>query len=371
MSQPQPPLTYAQAGVDYQAIDPAKVLAQRAAASTAAQLARWGHRELAASRGESAFVWDEGPCYRAMVMEGLGTKSLVADAVRPLTGRSHYEALAQDTVAMIVNDIIVVGAAPQVMTAYWAIGDSSWFADRERAADLVAGWARACAESGATWGGGETPALSGIIQPGTIDLAGACVGVIEPKERLVLGDRLAEGDAIVLVASSGIHANGLSLARRVAAGLPAGYATDIGDGTPLGEALLRPTHLYPRLVAALFDAGLDLRYLVNITGHGWRKLMRAPRDLSYRLHTVPPVPPVLRFLAQAGGLSPEEAYGNLNMGAGFAVFLPPEQAAQAVAVAATLGLAAWDAGLVEAGPPAVTIAPLGLRYAGESLGVRG
>ncbi len=371
MSSPQPPLTYAAAGVDYSAIDPAKVLAQRAAAGTAAQLQRWGHRELAASRGESAFVWDEGPRYRAMVMEGLGTKSLVADAVRPLSGRSHYDALAQDTVAMIVNDIIVVGAAPQVLTAYWAIGDSTWFADRERAADLVTGWARACAESGATWGGGETPALSGIIAPGTIDLAGACVGVIEPKERLVLGDRLAVGDAIVLVESSGIHANGLSLARRVAAGLPAGYATDIGDGTPLGEALLRPTHLYPRLVAALFDAGLDLRYLVNITGHGWRKLMRAPRDLRYRLHTLPPVPPVLRFLAQTGGLSPQEAYGNLNMGAGFAVFLPPEQAALAVAVAATLGLAAWDAGMVEAGSPAVTIEPLGLHYAGDSLGVRG
>ena len=140
---------------------------------------------------------------------------------------------------------------------------------------------------------------------------------------------------------------------------------------PLGEALLRPTHLYPRLVAALFDAGLDLRYLVNITGHGWRKLMRAPRDLSYRLHTLPPVPPVLSFLARAGGLSPEEAYGNLNMGAGFAVYLPPEQAARAVAVAASLGLGAWDAGVVEAGPRALTITPLGLRYAGESLGVRG
>lgn len=107
-----------------------------------------------------------------MVMEGLGTKSLVADAVRRLGGRSHYDALAQDTVAMIVNDIIVVGAAPQVVTAYWAIGDSTWFTDRERARDLVDGSARACEASG-YWGGGETPALSGIIMPGTIDLAGA------------------------------------------------------------------------------------------------------------------------------------------------------------------------------------------------------
>lgn len=369
-SQQSQGLTYAAAGVDYQAIDPAKLLAQRAAAGTAAQLGRWGYRELGASRGESAFVWEEGDRYRALVMEGLGTKSLVADACRPLTGRSHYDALAQDTVAMIVNDLIVVGAAPQVLTAYWAIGSSDWFTDQERARDLAEGWAAACIEAGATWGGGETPALAGIIAPGTIDLAGACVGEIFPKERLVLGDRLEAGDAIVLVASSGIHANGLSLARRVAAGLPEGYGTPLADGSRLGEALLRPTLLYPRLVAALFAAGLDLRYLVNVTGHGWRKLMRAPKDLAYRMDVLPPVPPVLDFLRQAGGLSPEEAYGNLNMGAGFAVYLPAAQAESAVAVARAAGYQAWDAGRVVAGPRAVSISPLGLSFGGQSLDLR-
>lgn len=369
-SSPSPRLSYAEAGVDYASIDPAKLLAQRAAAGTAGQLARHGLRELAASRGESAFVWEEADAYRAMVIEGLGTKSLVADAVRPLSGRSHYDALAQDTVAMIVNDLIVVGASPQVVTAYWAIGDSAWFEDRERAGDLARGWAAACEAAGATWGGGETPALSGIVAPGTIDLAGACVGWIRPKSRLVLGDRLAPGDAIVLFESSGIHANGLSLARRVAAGLPKGYATPIGDGRRLGEALLAPTPLYARLVEALFEAGVDLRYLVNVTGHGWRKLMRAPRDLGYRLHTLPPVPPVLNFLVEQSGLSPTEAYGTFNMGAGFAAFVPEQHARTAVDTAAALSFAAWVAGRVEEGPRAVHIEPIDVRFANESLAVR-
>lgn len=371
-------LTYAQTGVDYTALDPAKVMAQRAAAATAGALTRFGLAEVAASRGESAFVWDEGEAYRAMVIEGLGTKNLVADAVRAFTGRSHYDAVAQDTVAMIVNDLIVVGAAPQVVTAYWAVGDGAWFDDRERARDLVDGWAAACAMAGATWGGGETPALSGIVDPATIDLAGAAIGVVAPKARLVLGDRLAAGDRIVLIASTGIHANGLSLARRLAERLPDGYATpldaapgDAGPPTTYGEALLAPTPIYAALVGDLFAAGVDVHYLVNVTGHGWRKLMRAPRDgLRYVLDAVPPLPPVLAFIRRHAGLDDREAYATLNMGAGFAVYVPPADAATVVAVAVRHGLAAWDAGVVEPGARGVAITPLGVTFDGASLGVR-
>ncbi len=361
---------YAASGVDYGSLDPAKLLAQRAAAATAPNLARWGLAELPGSRGESAYVWEEPDAYRAFVIEGLGTKSLVADALRAVTGRSYYDALAQDTVAMIVNDIVVVGAAPQVVTAYWAVGDSAWFDDRARAADLVRGWAAACEAVGATWGGGETPALAGVVVQGTIDLGGACVGVIRPKARLVLGDRLAPGDAVVLVAASGIHANGLTLARKVADGLPAGYATPLADGTLYGEALLAPTHLYARFVEAVFEAGVEVHYLVNVTGHGWRKLMRARRDLSYRLHTVPPISPLFQFLVDQAGLTPEAAYGTFNMGAGFAVYAPASDADKVVAVAAAEGLEAWVAGTVEAGERAVVIEPLGLTFSGERLALR-
>jgi len=363
-------LTYADAGVDYGSIDPVKVQAQREAALTAPALGRWGLSEVGASRGESAYVWEEPDCYRALVVEGLGTKSLVADAVRPPGGPSYYDALAQDTVAMIVNDVITVGAEPQVVNAYWAIGDSTWFDDPTRATDLVDGWAAACKACGATWGGGETPALSGIIQPGTIDLAGACIGVVRPKNRLVLGDRLAPGDRIVLLASSGIHANGLTLARKTASAHPDGYGASIGDGRKFGDALLTPTLLYARLVADVFEAGADVRYLANITGHGWRKLMRAPRDLTYRISEVPPPDALLDFIVRAGELEPAEAYGNLNMGAGFAVYVPESDVTRVLEVAQRHAIGAWDAGIVEAGPRRVVIEPRGIVFESSSLGVR-
>jgi len=369
---PKPPtLSYTRSGVDYGSLDPAKVLAQRAAASTAGSLARFGLAEIGASRGESAYVWEEPDAYRAFVIEGLGTKSLVGDAMRRVGGRSYYDALARDTVAMIVNDVVVVGAEPQVVTAYWAVGESSWFDDRERAADLVRGWTDACVESGTTWGGGETPALAGVIAPGTIDLGGACVGVVKPKSRLVLGDRLAPGDAIVLLASSGIHANGLTLARALAERLPDGYATDIGTGTRYGDALLAPTVLYPAVVRAVFEAGVDVHYLANVTGHGWRKLMRARRELRYVLHATPPVPPLFRFMTERGGLDAPEAYATFNMGAGFALYVPAADAARVAGIARERGIEAWVAGRVEDGPREVVIEPLGVRYAGETLAVRG
>jgi phosphoribosylformylglycinamidine cyclo-ligase len=189
-----------------------------------------------------------------------------------------------------------------------------------RAQALVAGWKAACDICGVAWGGGETPALAGIVEAGRIDLAASCTGLVNPKSRLSLGDKLGPGDAIVLLASSGIHANGLSLARKLAERLPQGYLTEIGNGQTYGEALLAPTVLYSPVTEALWAAGIVPHYSANITGHGWRKLLRH-RALTYRIHTVPPVPPVLRFMPAAAGRGQDdrEAYGTLNMGAGFAL----------------------------------------------------
>ena len=119
-------LTYEQAGVNYDLIDPLKVSAQRAAAATAVQLAGHGFTEVAASRGESAYVVDVGPFYIASIVECLGSKALVADEMAALTGRSWYAGIAQDTIAMAVNDLITVGATPLVVQAYWAAGGSDW-----------------------------------------------------------------------------------------------------------------------------------------------------------------------------------------------------------------------------------------------------
>lgn len=363
-------LSYEQAGVNYDLIDPLKVTAQRAAAATAVHLASHGFTEVAASRGESAYVVDVGPFYLASIVECLGTKTLVADEMARLTGKSYYDGIAQDTIAMAINDLITVGATPLVVQAYWAAGGSDWFGDHQRAQALVAGWKRACEVCSVAWGGGETPALAGIVEEGRIDLAASCTGLINPKERLSVGDKLGAGDAIILLASSGIHANGLSLARKLVERLPDGYLTEISPGVTYGEALLAPTVLYSPVTEALWKAGITPHYCANITGHGWRKLLRHPSELTYRIHTVPPVTPVLKFIQEQARQDDREAYSTLNMGAGFAIFVKAEDAERTVEFARAQGIAAWNAGVVEAGPKQVLIEPLDIAYSNDDLQLR-
>ena len=364
------PLSYEQAGVDYDLIDPLKVRAQRAAAATAVHLAGHGFGEVAASRGESAYVVDVGPFYIASIVECLGSKALVADEMHALTGKSYYDGIAQDTIAMAINDLITVGATPLVVQAYWAAGGSQWFADAQRSGALVDGWKRACDACRVAWGGGETPALAGIVAEGRIDLAASCTGLVNPKERLSVGDKLAPGDAIVLLASSGIHANGLSLARKLVERLPQGYLTPVRAGLSYGEALLAPTLLYSPVTEALYQAGITPHYCANITGHGWRKLLRHPAEHRYRIHTVPEVPEVLRFIQRHAQQDDREAYSTLNMGAGFALFVAAEDAQRSVDVARAQGIEALIAGRVEAGPKELLIEPLNIRFGNDDLQLR-
>lgn len=363
-------LSYEQAGVNYDLIDPLKVAAQRAAKDTAKNLAAHGFGEVAASRGESAYVVDVGPFYLASIVECLGSKALVADEMAKLTGRSYYDGIAQDTIAMAINDLITVGATPLVVQAYWAAGGSEWFGDAQRAQALVAGWKRACDVCGVAWGGGETPALAGIVEAGRIDLAASCTGIINPKERLSVGDKLGAGDAIVLLASSGIHANGLSLARKLVERLPQGYLTPVTSSLNYGEALLAPTVLYSPVTEALCKAGITPRYCANITGHGWRKLLRHPAAFTYRIHSVPEVTPVLRFIQQHAKQDDREAYSTLNMGAGFALFVKAADAQRTVEIAQAQGIQALVAGTVEAGPKKLLIDPLGIEFGDDDLQLR-
>jgi phosphoribosylformylglycinamidine cyclo-ligase len=367
---PDSTLRYEQTGVVYDLIDPLKLQAQRAAAATGVHLATHGFAEVASSRGESAYVVDVGPFYLASIVECLGTKALVADEMARLTGRCYYDAIAQDTIAMAVNDLITVGATPLVVQAYWAAGSSEWFADATRAQALVEGWKRACDRGGVAWGGGETPALAGVVERGRIDLAAACTGIVNPKERLSVGDRLGVGDAIVLLASSGIHANGLSLARKLAEQLADGLLTEIAPGLSYGDALLAPTALYSPVTEALWCAGIAPHYCANITGHGWRKLLRHPAAVAYRIDALPPVPEVLRFIRQRARLDDRDAYSTLNMGAGFALFVAAEDAQRCVQIAKAEGVDAWIAGRIEAGSKQLSIEPLAVTFATEDLKLR-
>jgi phosphoribosylformylglycinamidine cyclo-ligase len=152
-------LTYAGVGVDYDAMDPFKRACQLAGLATAKAMNRFGLEEVGASRGESAYLARGTHGDLAHVQEGLGTKNLVADAMYELTGDCYYDSIAQDVVAMIVNDLITVGALPMMVAMHLAVGSSDWFEETQRWRALISGWAKACEMARCTWSCGETPTL--------------------------------------------------------------------------------------------------------------------------------------------------------------------------------------------------------------------
>jgi phosphoribosylformylglycinamidine cyclo-ligase len=359
--------SYRAAGVDYDALDAGKRLAMAKALSTSPLLAGRGGRALDASRGEPAFVFELGGQTFAFVVEGLGTKSIIARHVLAQQGIDRFADVAYDTVAAILNDLCCVGALPLVLNAYFATGASEWYLQRERSASLLEGWRRACADAGCVWGGGESPSLPGMLAEQDIELAGAAVGAVPEGRAAILGERLGAGDEIVLVASSGLHANGASLARLVAGRLADGYATEIAAGVTLGEALLEPSIMYVPLIAAVLEADVELTYLSHVTGHGLLKLMRQPKQLSYLIERLPPVPPVLSFLVEQAGMDAQAAYSTFNMGSGYALYCRAGDGEKIVALARGLGLDALVGGRVEQGPRQVLLEPVGVRYASERL----
>jgi phosphoribosylformylglycinamidine cyclo-ligase len=366
-------LSYESSGVRYDQLDAFKRACQQAARATAGALTAHGYSEPATTRGESAYLIEAADHFLAHVEEGLGTKNLVADAVYAETGKCFYREIAIDTVATIVNDLATCGALPISVAMHAAVGDSGWFADTPRMNALVAGWAEGCQQAGAVWGGGETPTLKGIVEPGAIVLAGSAVGKISPKNLRITGE-VRDGDAIIFLASSGVQTNGLSLCRLIAEKLPQGYQTPIGhgDGRTYGEALLAPSVIYVAFVRECQRRGIKLNYAAHVTGHGWRKLMRLDEPFVYEITAPRPAPALFQFLEEAGPISRREMYATFNQGIGFAAYVAPETAAATLAAAQAAGYDAWLAGRVkkDGTRKAVVVPSLGLTFEGDTLQVR-
>jgi len=223
------------------------------------------------------------------------------------------------------------------------------------------------------WGGGETPTLRGVVDPGTIVLAGSAIGKISPKHLRIMGD-VREGDAIIFLASSGVQTNGLTLCRKIADTLPRKYETPVGfgDPRPFGDALLAPSVIYVAFVRECQRRGVKLNYVGHVTGHGWRKLMRLEEPFVYEITTVRAAPGLFQFLAKAGPIDAREMYATFNMGVGFAAYVSPAAIDATLAAAKAAGHDAWVAGCVkkEGGRKAVVVPALGLTYEGETLQVR-
>lgn len=366
---PNNKITYSSSGVNYSDIDPIKKLAQNSAQSTALNLKKSGFSEISASRGESAYVWQQGNILMASVIEGLGTKNLVADAMKK-SGKTYYDVVAHDTVATIINDLVSVGAKPLSLHAYWAVGDSKWLGDKQRMKDLISGWKSACDLAGVSWGGGETPAYAGIINPETIDLAGSAVGIIKNKANLLTDKKLKTGDKIIFIKSNGINANGLSLARALAKKLPAGYNTKLKNKKTYGEALLTKSNIYANLVQDLFKNKIDVHYLSNITGHGLRKVMRGRPNFTYNIERIFIPPELFKFIQDTSGLNDYEMYQTFNMGQDYAIFLSAKHVEKALQIIEKNGFTGLYAGEVQKGPKQVTIKEKNIIYKGDTLDLR-
>ena len=273
--------------------------------------------------------------------DGVGTKLKVAFAA------GRHGTVGQDLVAMCVNDVAVVGAEPLFFLDYFATGRLS----AEQGAEVVSGIAEGCRLAGCALIGGETAELPGFYAEGEYDLAGFAVGVVE-RSRIVDGSRVTPGDLVVGIASSGVHSNGYSLARKALLEKhPLDARLEGLGGRTLADVLLEPTRIYAKDVLALLEK-VPVRSFAHITGGGLPG--NVPRNLPEGTRAVLderrwPRPPVFDVIAREGGVTRDEMYRTFNMGLGLVAVVAPGDEAAAHAVLRARGLDAWTVGVVEKG----------------------
>ncbi|HVN12718.1 MAG TPA: phosphoribosylformylglycinamidine cyclo-ligase [Kineosporiaceae bacterium] len=338
------PLTYAAAGVDVEAGDRAVELMKAAVIRTHGPEVVGGVGGFAGLYDLSALKAYRRPLLAAST-DGVGTKVAVARAM------DRHDTIGLDLVAMVVDDVVVCGARPLVMTDYIACGR----VDPEKIAAIVGGIAAGCTIAGCALVGGETAEHPGLLEPDEYDVAGTAFGVVEADDRLG-PDRVVAGDAVVALASSGLHANGYSLVRRVFG--RAGWDGDrhVGElGRSLGEELLEPTRIYAADVLDLAAAlGPDLHAVAHVTGGGLAANLA--RVLPDGVHAVVDrgtwrPAPIFELVARLGAVPRRDLERTLNLGVGMVALLAPERAGEAVERLADRGLSAWVVGAVAAGPP--------------------
>ena len=352
--------------VDYEKLDPVKRAAIETFSGTLEKPERLGMRIVPETLGEPAIAIDfpEQDFMLGFNVEGLGTKNMIADSMSkdPRGKRvKYYESIGVDCLAMSTNDLAAIGADAFVYGDILSSGDSNWFSDLEKSKAVLKGFKDAAEEIGLAVPCGETPTLKGVVNDETIDMAGASIGLIKPKERLTYGQNLAADDTIIGLESSGIHSNGVSLARKVAETLPDGYFTKMPSGSIFGEELLKPTILYTRVLMEMLDKS-EVHYLSPITGHGWKKIMRAKKPFSYKIGFVPLVSELFKFLVEKGGIEEKEAYFTWNMGLGYAIISPKESKDKLLSISEKHGIKAFELGSVKEGSKRVEIKPKGIVF---------
>jgi phosphoribosylformylglycinamidine cyclo-ligase len=260
---------------------------------------------------------------------------------------------------MNVNDLICVGARPLSMVDYLALQEPH----PDMLEAIGKGLRDGARQAGISIAGGEVAQLRDIIKGQRegfgFDLAATAVGTV-PLDKIIVGQDIQPGDALIGIASNGIHSNGLTLARqvfferhrhRVTSALPP------LDGT-LGEELLKPTHIYVKEVLALFDQDMPVKALMHITGDGFLNLARVAAEVGYVIEDLPAAPAIFTLLQALGNISDAEMFRVYNMGIGFCLVVPPEAADRVIAIVQAHGKPAYRIGHAVADPERrITIKP--------------
>ncbi|WP_314457220.1 phosphoribosylformylglycinamidine cyclo-ligase [uncultured Actinomyces sp.] len=346
--QSSPGITYADAGVDTAAGDRAVALMKDAVAATMTPAVVGGVGGFAGLVDVSALRDYRRPLL-ATSTDGVGTKVAIAQAL------DIHDTIGQDLVGMVIDDIVVVGARPLLMTDYIACGHVV----PERIADIVRGVAQACAAVGTPLLGGETAEHPGLMAPDEYDVAGAATGVVE-ADRMLGAEKVRAGDVLVAMGASGLHSNGYSLVRRVIEHAGWGLEREVPEfGRALGQELLEPTRLYTRVCLAMLEtlsspaAPGPVHALSHITGGGLAanvaRVLPAGliADVDRASWTVPPVFSTVREL---GSVPWEDLEGTLNLGVGMVAVVDPSAVDAVLRVAEGSDIPAWVLGEVhEAG----------------------
>ncbi|ALS30002.1 phosphoribosylaminoimidazole synthetase [Paenibacillus sp. 32O-W] len=282
--------------------------------------------------------------------DGVGTKLKLAFEL------DRHDTIGIDAVAMCVNDVVVQGAEPLFFLDYLACGKVV----PEKIEAIVKGVSDGCVQAGCSLIGGETAEMPGMYDENEYDIAGFTVGIVD-KKRMIDGSSIAPGDAVIGLASSGVHSNGFSLVRRVLlekAGYRLNQELEELGGARLGDTLLEPTKIYVKPALELIRR-VQVKGMAHITGGGF--IENIPRILPEGVNVNVevgswPVQPVFRLIQEKGGISNRDMFTTFNMGIGLVIVVPAQQADEALRAAKELGEEAYRIGTVTAGSRIVTFA---------------
>jgi len=357
--------------VDYSKLDPFKEKLIKYLAPTFKNISKLCISVVKQSIGEPAVLLDflNEDFYLAFKSDGVGTKNKIADEMikqaqsskRKVFKKRLYSGFGIDLIAMNVNDLICLGAAPIALSDEVASSDSSWFEKKEEVEGLLSGFKKGCNQAGITIPCGETPTLKDIIYPDSVNITGSMIGIVRPKSRVIFAQNLKVDDVIYGLAANGIHSNGLTLVRKIVEKLPQGYFSSFGKKT-IGEELLRPTKIYVKPILEMLKQNIEIHYMSNITGSAFKKIMRARKPFTYAIEKLPRKPRIFKFLQEKGKISDFEAYQTWNMGLGFVIFAPESQEKTIGEVCQKHKVGLYKLGRVEKGPKQVIIKPLKIIY---------